>query len=150
MLDAVTQRHSLPNLYVGQSQKELTHNEALARIDALLHPVVEAKLAVPPAGLTDSSDGLCWLIGTAATGQWAGHSGQVARWSGGSWRYIMPVAGMTLWLASGNKRLFYIAGSWLEPNAINTPSGGAVIDAEARVAIIAILDHLRQVSNIPA
>ena len=61
----------------------------------------------------------------------------------------MPVPGMTLWLVSGNKRLFYIAGSWMEPNAINNPSGGAVIDAEARAAMIAILDHLRQISSIP-
>lgn len=149
MPDDVTARHSLPNLYVGQSQKELTHNEALARIDALLHPVVEAKLMAPPIGLSDSSDGLCWLIGSAATGIWAGRSGQVARWSGGSWRYIKPVPGMTLWSASGNKRLFYIAGAWVEPSAINNPSGGTVIDTEARAAVVAILNHLRQISSIP-
>lgn len=150
MPDIATKRHSLPNLFVGQSQKEITHNEALARIDALLHPVVEAKLTAPPAGLTDSSDGLCWLIGSPATGQWSGRSGQVARWSGGSWRYIAAVAGMTLWLVSGNKRLFYIAGAWVEPSAINSPVGGTSIDTEARAAVLAILDHLRQISSIPA
>jgi hypothetical protein len=149
MSDDATARHSLPNLYVGQSQKELTHNEALARIDALLHPVVEARLAAPPTGLTDASDGLCWLISGVATGQWISRSGQLARWSGGSWRYIAPVAGMTLWLRSADKRLFYIAGSWVEPAAINNPSGGAVIDVQARAIAIAILDHLRQISSIP-
>lgn len=149
MPDDATARHSLPNLYVGQSQKELTHNEALARIDALLHPVVEAKVTAPPAGLTGSSDGLCWLIGSAASGQWAGRSGQVARWSGGSWRYIAPVAGMTVWLDSDDKRLFYIAGAWVEPNAINSPAGGSVIDAEARASVVEILGHLRQISSIP-
>jgi Protein of unknown function (DUF2793) len=150
MPDDATARHLLPNLYVGQSQKELTHNEALARIDALLHPVVEAKLAAPPTGLTDTSDGLCWLIDSAATGQWAERSGQVARWSGGSWRYIAPVAGMTIWLHSAHKRVFYIAGSWVEPVEINNPAGGAIIDSEARSAVIAILAHLRQISNIPS
>ena len=150
MPDSTTKRHLLPNLYVGQSQKEITHNEALARIDALLHPVIEAKLTTPPAGLTDSSDGNCWLIGSPATAQWEGRSGQVARWSGGSWRYLEPVSGMTLWLVSGNKRLFYIAGMWVEPSAINSPFGGTVIDVEARAALIAILDHLRQISSIPA
>lgn len=148
MPDDVTRRHSLPNLYVGQAQKELTHNEALARIDALLHPVVEAKLAAPPVGLTDTSDGLCWLIDGAATGAWQGLPGQLARWSGGSWRYITPASGMTIWLASEEKRLFYIAGAWVEPNAINNPIGGTVIDVEARVAITAILNHLRQISYI--
>ena len=150
MPDTATKRHLLPNLYVGQSQKEITHNEALARIDALLHPVVEAKLTTPPAGLMDSSDGHCWLIGSPPTGQWEGRSGQIARWSSGSWRYLEPVSGMTLWLVSGNKRLFYIAGMWVEPSAINSPFGGTVIDVEARAALIAILDHLRQISSIPA
>jgi hypothetical protein len=148
MPDDVTRRHSLPNLYVGQAQKELTHNEALARIDALLHPVAEAKLAAPPVGLTDASDGLCWLIDSSATGAWLGLTGQLARWSGGSWRYIVPVAGMTIWLASIDKRLFYIAGAWVEANAIDNPIGGTIIDAEARAATIAILEHLRQISYI--
>ncbi len=145
-----TRRHSLPNLYVGQSQKELTHNEALARIDALLHPVVEAKATTPITGLTDTSDGLCWLITGAATGLWTGRSGQIARWSGGSWRYIAPVAGMTLWLNTSGKRLFYIAGEWAEPSAIGNPTNGAAIDIEARTAINAILDHLRLISSIPS
>ena len=149
MPDDVTRRHSLPNLYVGQAQKELTHNEALARIDALLHPAVEAKLAAPPAGLTEASDGLCWLISANATGEWAGRSGQIARRSGGSWRYVAPASGMSLWLASQEKRLFYIAQEWVEPIAINNPIGGAVIDSEARAAVVAILDHLRQISSIP-
>ena len=149
MPDSTTKRHLLPNLYVGQSQKEITHNEALARIDALLHPVVEAQMTAPPAGLTDSSDGLCWLIGSSATGLWEGRSGQVARWSGGSWRYLEPVSGMTIWLVSGGKRLFYIAGAWVEPSAINSPVGGTTIDTEARAAVVAILDHLRQISSIP-
>lgn len=150
MPEDATARHALPNLYVGQSQKEVTHNEALARIDALLHPVVEAIATTAPEGLTAASDGLCWLIGTTAAGQWVGRSGQIARWSGGSWRYISPVAGMTLWLGSGNKRLFYIAGAWAGLDAISDPIAGTVIDGEARAAIIAILDHLRQISYIPS
>jgi Protein of unknown function (DUF2793) len=150
MPDYATKRHSLPNLFVGQSQKELIHNEALVRIDALLHPTVEAKMAEPPPGLTEASDGLCWLISSPATGQWQGRSGQVARWSGGSWRYLEPVSGMTLLLVSGNKRLFYTAGEWVEPGSINNPTGGTAIDIEARAAVIAILDHLRQISSIPA
>lgn len=149
MPDDATARHSFPNLYVGQSHKEITHNEALARIDALLHPVVQAELALPPTGLTSSSDGLCWLIASAATGQWEGRTGQIARWSGGSWRYLSPVEGMTVWLVSGANRLFYIAGNWISPNTISAPVGGSVTDTEARASIDAILNHLRQISNIP-
>ena len=149
MPDNATARHALPNLYVGQAQKEVTHNEALARIDALLHPVVESKVTAPVEGLSAASDGLCWLITAPATSIWADRGGQIARWSGGSWRYLQPVEGMAIWLKSTGKRLFYIGNDWFEPAPITTPSGGSIIDAEARSAITAILSHLRQVSGIP-
>jgi hypothetical protein len=150
MIPDVTARHALPMLFVGQSQKETTHNEALVRIDALLHPVVGDTASTPPAALGDESDGLCWLVGAGATGVWNGRVGQIARWSAGSWRYVLPVDGMTLWHAVEEKRYFYIDGQWVSGVAISNPAGGAVVDTEARQAINAILDHLRQISSIPA
>ncbi|MFM2409233.1 MAG: hypothetical protein RL481_61 [Pseudomonadota bacterium] len=148
MENSHTARHSLPFLFVTQAQKELTHNEALARIDALLHPVVEAQLAAPPAP-TSMDDGKCWLIADSATGGWSGKSGQIARWSGGSWRYLEPVQGMSLINMADGKRCFYISGQWIASNAIPDPAGGTVIDVEARAAIAAILGHLRQIQTIP-
>jgi len=149
MPESVTTRHALPNLYVGQAQKEVTHNVALARIDALLHPVVEDSLATPPAGLTLASDGLCWLISAGATGQWSGRSGQLARWSGGSWRYINAVEGMTIWHKIRGLRLFYIGASWIVPTAIADPATGSVMDIEARATIVSILGYMRQISVLP-
>jgi Protein of unknown function (DUF2793) len=143
MSETATARHSLPNLFVGQSQKEITHNEALARIDALLHPVVEAELAAPPGSLGISDDGRCWLVANAATDAWTGKSGQIARWSGGSWRYISACEGMMLWDESIGKRRFYINALWTTPNAIADPAGGTVVDVEARIALVSILQHLR-------
>ena len=150
MPEDVTARHALPNLYVGQAQKEITHNEALARIDALLHPVVEDSVANPPIGLTAASDGLCWLISASATGVWSGRSGQIARWSGGSWRYINAVEGMVILHKSQGVRLFYIGGGWFAPQPIANPVSGSVIDVEARAAIVDILAYLRQISALPA
>jgi hypothetical protein len=135
-------------LFVSQAQKELTHNEALARIDALLHPVIEDKQSAPPLGLVDADDGKCWLVVSSATGDWLGKEGQIARWSGGSWRFLLPVEGMTLWDHAGPARLFYIDGDWTAGPAITNPTGGSTVDVEARTALIAMLDHLRQISNI--
>ncbi len=143
-----TARHMLPYLFVGQSQKELTHNEALAHIDALLHPVVEGRQVAPPSALTASDDGKCWLVKGPATGAWAGKENQIAQWAGGSWRYLGPVAGMTVWHGFENLRLFYIGGNWQPMPAIGDPSGGATVDAEARTALTAILEHLRQIGSI--
>lgn len=150
MPESLTPRHALPELFVGQAQKEITHNEALARIDALLHPQIEAILAEPPATLLPVDNGKCWVIAGSAGGIWAGKTGQIARWSNGSWRYLAPVEGMSVWHISESKRLFFIGGSWSAPGSIATPAGGAVIDSEGRAAISAILDHLRQISHIPS
>jgi Protein of unknown function (DUF2793) len=149
MPQSATARHALPNLFVGQAQKEITHNEALARIDALLHPSVQATLAAPPAPLGDESDGLCWLVAPAATGIWAGKSKQMARWSAGSWRYLPPVEGMSIWHVADQVRYFYMDGDWLHGDAIAAPAGGSTIDAEARTAINLILAHLRAAGSIP-
>lgn len=148
MPQTATARHALPNLFVGQAQKEITHNEALARVDALLHPAVQATLAGPPAAPGDESDGLCWLIAPAATGAWLGKSGQIARWSAGSWRYLLPVEGMDIWHLADQVRYFYNNGDWASGSAIDDPALGTTIDAEARGAITAILAHLRAIGSI--
>lgn len=150
MPESLTPRHALPELFVGQAQKEITHNEALARIDALLHPQIQTVLAEPPATLLPADNGKCWIIAGTATGSWAGKAAQIARWSNGSWRYLTPVDGMNIWHLAENKRLFFHSGSWIAPASIATPLGGVVIDAEGRAAIGAILDHLRQISHIPS
>jgi hypothetical protein len=64
MSDA-TARLSLPFIMPGQAQKELYHNEALARIDMALHAAVEGQpLATPPA---DPAVGQGWIVGGGAT-----------------------------------------------------------------------------------
>jgi Protein of unknown function (DUF2793) len=146
----LTPRHALPELFVGQTQKEITHNEALGRIDALLHPEVQGVLATPPAGLSMDDDGKCWIVDATASGVWLGKEMQIARWSAGSWRYLLPVKGMSVWHVADSKRLFYIGSDWIEPAAIPAPAGGTVIDVEARAAVVAILDHLRQISHVPS
>lgn len=60
-----TARHHLPMLAVSQAQKEITHNEALVLVDALLHPIIEDRLSIPPVA-TVADIGKCWLVGTAA------------------------------------------------------------------------------------
>src|SRR3546814_18076891 len=67
---SITPRFSLPLLAVAQAQKEVTHNEALTLLDALVHAAIEAgPLATPPA---NPALGQCWLVDAAATGVWSG------------------------------------------------------------------------------
>ncbi|WP_066698277.1 DUF2793 domain-containing protein [Sphingobium amiense] len=155
-----TSRWALPLLFAGQAQKELFHNEALTLADALLHGAVEsADLAVPPV---DAEPGRCWIVAAGASGEWAGKDGAVAVASEGGWRFITPRAGLNLWVIDRNVALFHDGAQWREgavhddglylggnrvvaerQDAIGDPAGGAVVDAESRATIAAILEALR-------
>lgn len=76
----ITPRLAWPLLIVAQAQKEVTHNEALTLLDALVHATVEAgPLAAPPP---EPADGQCWIVGTAPTGDWTGKADAIAIWTG--------------------------------------------------------------------
>lgn len=156
-----TDRLALPLLSAGQAQKEITHNEALTRIDALLHGAVEAHdLNTPPAS---PAPGQCWIVGTSPDGAWAGMTGAVAAWTAGGWRFIAPTAGMTLWdrangyfmrhdgtvwtagdITGNSLRIWGVQVVGPQAAAIPDPSGGATIDGNARVTIGTILNALRE------
>lgn len=156
----VTPRWALPQLYAGQAQKEVFHNEALARIDMLLHGQVEsADEAAPPV----SPDvGQCWIVAAGGTGAWDGKDGAVACWTAGGWRFATPCAGLSLWVLDRNHWMQHDGTDWLDGavredglyveglrvigprlSAIADPAGGATVDGESRSAIMEILGALR-------
>lgn len=132
-----TARFALPLLAVAQAQKELTHNEALTLLDALVQPAVEAgPQATPPAA---PAPGQGWIVGAGATGAWLGMEDMVALWTGGGWRFVAPRAGMRSHRLSDGAWLRFDGSAWIEPGAVASPAGGAVIDSEARAAIAALI-----------
>jgi hypothetical protein len=159
MSDA-TARLALPFIASGQAQKELFHNEALARIDALLQASVEAvALDDPPATPTT---GQCWIVGASPSGAWAGQALALAAWSDGGWRFVAPRTGMTAWSIADDVLARFDGTTWRlgeiaarsliigdrqvvggQQSAIADPAGGSVLDVEARAAISAILVALR-------
>ena len=144
MPDNNSLRHQLPYLMVAQAQKEITHNEALARIDALLHPVVTDRLATPPSPpLADA--GKCWLVDVGGTGGWENKANQIAVWVGGSWRYLTPVDGMRVRNVATSSDLVWTGIQWKAPPVVAAPQSGEVIDVEARTVIEALLVHFRAI-----
>lgn len=76
-----TPRLFLPLIAAAQAQKHVTHNEALALVDALLHLAVASRgLAAPPAA---PAEGERHIVGNAPSGAWAGHSEEIAEWVDG-------------------------------------------------------------------
>lgn len=160
MTSDTTPRWALPNLFAGQAQKELFHNEALARIDMLLHGQAEsADETAPPLS---PEEGQCWIVAAGATGAWLGREGAVACWTGGGWRYAEPRAGLALWVINRGRLVRFDGSGWEDGAlradglyvggvrvagtrrpAIDNPVGGGSIDSEARSSIAAILSAMR-------
>lgn len=136
---STTPRHSLPMLFTGQIQKELTVNEALSRLDGLIFPVVSGVLAQPPAAPVE---GDCWRVGPGALDEWQGHEGALAHFAAGRWHMIAPVEGMRIVDASTNSLQIY-RGGWQSGVAITTPAGGTTVDTQARSAISQIISALQ-------
>lgn len=154
-----TARWALPLMDAGQARKEMTHNEALALLDLLAGPSVEAVgVDTPP---TTPAVGQCWIVGAAPTGAWAGRPRALAGWTAGGWRFVPPREGLAAWSLADGCGVAFTGGAWrvgrLDANAlfvggvqvvgargapIAAPTGGSAPDAEARTAIGAILAAL--------
>ena len=153
-------RLGLPLLAPGQAQKELFHNEAVAAIDLALQASVEAVGAdTPPSA---PRDGECWIVDDAPVDEWAGHAGALAGWSASGWRFVAATEGMAVWNRTAGAEARHLGGQWrtgtltgvslvlggeqvvgARQPAITPAQGGAVVDAEARAAIAAILSAMR-------
>ena len=137
---ARTPAHALPYLFPGQSQKEAFVNEAFARLDALVHPLVLGELAAPPA---DPATGDCYIVAGSAAGVWAGHERALASWAETQWLFAEPREGMQVHdAASGALAVFTDLQGWQHAAAPATPSGGSVQDVEARAALAQIVARL--------
>jgi|TARA_R100000501_G_scaffold4652_1_gene9982 hypothetical protein len=161
----ITERLHLPLLQVAQAQKEVTHNEALLRLDRWSHPRVASRtVAVPPA---EAETGRAWIVPDDADGGWAGRAGQIAEWDG-RWKYMTPAPGLLIWLEDENALVLYDGTGWggglpvaglsigrrtmlsNAPETVTSPIGGAVIDIEARAAIDALLANFQTLGLVAA
>lgn len=153
-------RFGLPFLVPGQAQKEIFHNEALVAVDALLHATVEGAAAgAPPA---EPAAGESWIVADPATGAWSGASESIATWTDGGWRFFAPVPGMLAWNKAAGLWTRWTGSEWSQGTLpasalliggqqvvgarlaeVPSPSGGTVIDAEARASVVALIATLK-------
>jgi hypothetical protein len=157
---SATPRLAFPYVLQSQSQKEVTVNSALNRLDALLQAVVEdMDLAAPPAS---PAEGGLWIVASGGSGAWAGHDGELAHFIGGAWTFYTPPEGMRLWVKDDGVSARRTAGGWdrgvlaatsvtidgeqvvgARQAAIPDAAGGGTQDSEARAAINALLAACR-------
>lgn len=106
---ATTPHVGLTLVEQAQAQKEVTVNMALMRLDALLNTgVIDKDLSAPPAG---PAEGDVYIVASGATGDWAGHDGEVAYFEQ-VWRFITPNEGLVLWVRDEGQFYLYGVGGW--------------------------------------
>ncbi|SIQ18211.1 Protein of unknown function [Rhizobium sp. RU35A] len=128
---------TLPYILPSQAQKHVTHNEALLRLDQLVHLTIEAETASPPATPTEASR---YAVASGATGAWAGRAGTIAIWQDGGWSFLAPRAGFLAWFRSTGKIMAYGGSGWVEPGLPDTLTParlgiGATPDSSNRLAV---------------
>ncbi|MGE3770423.1 MAG: DUF2793 domain-containing protein [Bdellovibrionales bacterium] len=93
----------------GQAQKEITHNDALNILDALVQPrVLDRDLAAPPGS---PADGDCYIVAASATGAWAGHENDIAAYYNG-WLFLAPQAGWRAYADDESAMLEFDGSAW--------------------------------------
>ena len=117
-------------------------------------------LAAPPPS---PAVGNCYIVGASPSGAWAGKAHHLAAYTSGGWRFIAPRDGLNAYVKSNGATAVYRSGAWVFGDlsgsqvsvdgtkvvgargaAIANPTGGAVLDAEARAVIGLMLAALRQ------
>lgn len=101
----------LPYILAAQAQKHVTHNEALSLLDGLVQlTVLDRDLTAPPG---TPADGDRYIVGSGATGDWAGWDLNVALWTDGTWLRPPPRAGWRAWVEDEGLLLVYGGVSWI-------------------------------------
>lgn len=114
-------------------------------LDALAHGAVIASLTQAPAA---ASDGDCYRIASPATGDWSGHAEEIAIRIGGSWHFAEPAEGMMLFDRTADKWIWFRSG-WQSAATPTLPTGGSVIDVEARALLATLMQTLQSFGLLP-
>jgi hypothetical protein len=114
---------ALPLIAQGQAQKEITHNEALFSLDALVQTSVKSRtLATPPAS---PSSGDRYLVPAAATGAWSGQTDKIAFFHDGAWSFLVPIVGWRTHVEDERLVVHYADGVWRD-RIVGTANGGGI------------------------
>ena len=120
---------ALPLIEASQSQKHVTHNEALAVIDAAVHLAVISRALAAPPGAPAQADR--YLVAASPTGAWIGHAGELAVWLDGAWRFAGPRAGWRCWSMADSKLLVFDGALWRDLSAISELQNMALLGVNA-------------------
>ena len=105
-----THNLDLPYIMPSQAQKHLTHNEALATLDALVQlAVLDRDLSAPPAS---PAEGARYIVAPGGSGDWTGQSANIAVRREGGWVFLVPKLGWAALAADEGIFVVWNGASW--------------------------------------
>ncbi|MCD6035210.1 MAG: hypothetical protein K0R63_951 [Rickettsiales bacterium] len=121
-----TNHLNISHIRQNQAQKEVTLNEGLNRIDAILNTgAIDKGTNTPPVS---PSAGDVYILGSSPTGDWSGEGGHIAYYLNSTWEFITPNEGMTLWVNDEDVLYSFDGSAW-------TSSSAATLDELTDVSI---------------
>ncbi|MDB2415359.1 DUF2793 domain-containing protein [Rickettsiales bacterium] len=112
----------------NQSQKEVTVNEAITKIDAILNVGAVSQGDNTPPG--SPAEGDVYILGSSPTGAWATHSKKIAYYQSSTWKFIAANEGMSLWVNDEDLLYKFDGTNWIS-NIDNISSMGVNTTSDA-------------------
>ncbi len=130
----------LPYLAAAQSQKHVTHNEAIRALDALVQLSAISRVAATPPSAP--AEGARYIVAASASGAWSGHGLSVAAFQDGAWAFFVPRAGWLVYVVDEAKLVVFDGTAWTlttgglsSTNPVALVGVNATADATNRLAV---------------
>jgi hypothetical protein len=105
-----TPRLTLPLLAAGQAQKHVTHNDALMRLDALVHLAVQSRSETTPPASPGAL--AAFIVPAGGTGVFAGREDELAIFEDGGWSFLEPRGGWQAWVEDEAEHHVWTGVQW--------------------------------------
>jgi hypothetical protein len=136
----------LPFLMQGQINKDITHNEALILIDAVLNSSLKSlnKFSKPPTNL---KEGELILISETSEGNFQNFPSHLAFYNNG-WRFILPKEGFYIWVSDIKRMCVYNGKNFVPALSLNeeeiAPSSESLNQNEIKL----LEDRIKSLENM--
>ena len=101
----------LPYILPSQSQKHVTHNEALRALDAIVQlSVINKTHSTAPSS---PQEGNRYIVGPSASGEWSGHETHIAAYQDGTWMFYIPQIGWLSWVDDEASIFAFDGSEWI-------------------------------------